>query len=218
MPLREENSPSLPSHKTNSSPVFGPDIQGTRSVGSVFRGNTLAPFTQIQNAMNLSQWEKRLLPLFFSRDSGDSLLSAEPETGSCTSLKSRCLYLQQVIPFKWAASHFSSQNLVTEHLETSSEHREPLLSAWSCRDKEFPCYRQKSPNLLASSAQQHLRLQPDSYVLFIWHTIFHQEDSLARAFKGSTFTLQQVLKQKEFWNKRPHIWPIVLYCFLFAVC
>lgn len=62
---REENSPSLPSHKTNSSPVFGPDIQGTRSVGSVFRGNTLAPFNQIQNAMNLSQWEKRLLPLFF---------------------------------------------------------------------------------------------------------------------------------------------------------
>lgn len=93
-----------------------------------------------------------------------------------------------MIPFKWAASHFSSQNSVAQHFDTSSEHQ-PLISTCSSMDKELPCYRKKSPNLLASSAQQHLRLQPASYVLFIWHTISHQEDSLGRAFKGSTFTL-----------------------------
>lgn len=40
---REENSPQPPSHKINSSTVFGPDIQGNRILVLVFRGNTEAP-------------------------------------------------------------------------------------------------------------------------------------------------------------------------------
>lgn len=165
--------------------------------------------------MNLPKWKKKqLLPPFFSPGiQGIVYWQLRQKRGSCTPLKSKCLFLQQVIPFKWGASHFSWQNTVAQHLETSSEHREPLSS---CRTRSFPA-TDRSPQ----TCWQHLLSSTWDYsqppMSCIWHTIFHQENSLARAFKGSTFTLQQVLKQRDFWNKRPYIWVIVLYCFLFTV-